>query len=181
MSFIRCVITFCILCVCFHLIPDFICFPTFRNASLLNMFYMFSNAFVVLVYEYIDIEICRCRYLSSQSYGFSSAHVWMWQLDYKESWAPKTWCFWTVVLEKTLETPLDCKGIQPVHLKGNQSWIFTERSDAEAETPILWPPDVKNSFEKTLMLGKIEGGRRRGQQRIRWLDGITDSNGYEFE
>ena len=144
MSFIRCVITFCILCVCFHLISDFICFPTFRNASLLNMFYMFSNAFVVLVYEYIDIEICRCRYLSSKSYGFSSGHVWMWQLDYKESWAPKTWCFWTVVFKKTLESPLDCKGIQPVHPKGNQSWIFIERSNAEAETPILWPPDVKN-------------------------------------
>ena len=94
----------------------------------------------------------------------------------KESWAIKDWCFWTVVLEKTLESPLDCKEIQPVHPKGSQSWIFIGRTDVEAETPILWPPDVKNdSFEKTLMLGKIEGGRRRGQQRMRWLDGITDS------
>ena len=78
---------------------------------------------------------------SSQSYGFSTSHVWMWELDCKESWAPKNWCFWTVVLERTLESPLDCKEIQPVHPKGNQSWI---RTDAEAETPILWPPDAKN-------------------------------------
>ena len=82
--------------------------------------------------------------LSSQSYGFSSSHVWMWELDCGESWALKNWCFWTVVLEKTLESPLDCKEIQLVHPKGNQSWIFTERTDAEAETPILWPSDVKN-------------------------------------
>ena len=80
----------------------------------------------------------------SQSYGFSSSHVWMWELDYKESWAPKNWCFWTVVLEKTLESPLDCKEIKPVNPKGNQSWIFIERTDAEAETLRLWPPDVKN-------------------------------------
>ena len=78
---------------------------------------------------------------SSQSYGFSSSHVWMWELDYKESWVPKNWCFWTVVLEKTLEGSLDGKEIQPVHPKGDQSWIFTGRTDAEAETPILWPPD----------------------------------------
>ena len=81
---------------------------------------------------------------SSQSYGFSSGHVWIWELDYKESWAPKNLCFWTVVLEKTLESPLDCKEIQPVHPKGNQSWIFIGRTDVQAETPILWPPDVKN-------------------------------------
>ena len=99
----------------------------------------------------------------------------MWELDHKESWAPKNWCFWTVVLEKTLESPLDCKEIQPVNPKGNQSWIVTGRTDAEAETLILWPPDVKNWLEKTLMLQKIEGRRRRGWQRMRWLDGITDS------
>ena len=81
---------------------------------------------------------------SSQSYGFSSSHVWIWELNYKESWALKNWCFWTVVLEKTLESPLDCKEIQPVHPKGDQSCVFIERTDAEAETPILWPPDVKN-------------------------------------
>ena len=100
----------------------------------------------------------------------------MWELDYKESWVPKNWCFWTVELEKTLESPFDCKEIQPVHSKGNQSWIFTGRTDAKTETPILWPPDVKTySFEKTLMLGKIEGRKKRWWQRIRWLDGITDS------
>ena len=110
---------------------------------------------------------------SSQGYGFSSSHVWMWELDYKESWVPKNWCFWTVVLEKTLESPLDCKEIQPVHPKGNQSWIFIGRTDAKAETQHL----VRRTdcLENTLMLGKIEGRRRRGQQRVRWLDGITDS------
>ena len=82
--------------------------------------------------------------LSSQSYGFSSSHVWMWELDYKESWAPKNWCFWVVVLEKTLASPLDCKEIRSVNPKGNQSWIFIGRTDAEAEAPILWPPDAKS-------------------------------------
>ena len=108
----------------------------------------------------------------SQSYGFSSSHVWMWELDYKESWVPKNLCFWTVVLEKTLEGTLDCKEIQPVHPKGDQSWVFTGRTDAEAETPILWPP-----YAKSWLTGKdpgIGGRRRRGRQRMRWLDGITD-------
>ena len=110
----------------------------------------------------------------SQSYGFSSSHVWMWELHYKENWAPKNWCFWTVVLEKTLESHLDCKEIKPVSPKGNQSWIFIGRTDAEAETPntlaTWWPAD---SLEKTLMLGKTES--RRVRQRMRWLDGITNS------
>ena len=109
---------------------------------------------------------------SSQAYGFSSSHVWMWELDYKEGWAQKNWCFWTVVLEKTLESPLDCKEIQPVHPKGNRSWVFIGRTEVKAETPVFWPPD---SFEKTLMLGKIEGRRRRWRQRMRWLDAITNS------
>ena len=81
---------------------------------------------------------------SSQGYGFSNSHVWMWELGYKESWAPQNWCFWTVVLEKTLEIPLDCKEIQPVHHKGDQSWVFIGRTDVEAETPIFWPPDTKS-------------------------------------
>ena len=80
----------------------------------------------------------------NQSYGFSSTHVWMWELDYKESWTLKNWCFWTVVLETTLESPLDCKEIQPVHPKGDQSWIFIGRTDAESEAPKLWSPDVNN-------------------------------------
>ena len=81
---------------------------------------------------------------SSQGYGFSRGHVWMWELDYQESQVPKDWCFWTVVLEKTLENPMDCKEIQPVHPKGDQSWVFSVRTDAEAETPILWPPHAKS-------------------------------------
>ena len=92
--------------------------------------------------------------------GFSSGHVWMWELDYKGSWVPKNWCFWTVVLKKTLESPLDCKEIQPVHPKGNQSWVFTGRTDVEAETPILWPPDTKSWF-----IGKDpDAGRDWGQE-----------------
>ena len=82
--------------------------------------------------------------LSSQSCGFSSSHVWMWETDYKESWVFKNWCFWTVVLEKTLESSLDCKEIQPVHPKGDQSWVFIGRTDAKAETPVLWPPHAKS-------------------------------------
>ena len=81
---------------------------------------------------------------SGQSYGFSSSHVWFWEFDYKESWVPKNWCFWTMVLEKTLETLLDCEEIQPVHPKGDPPWVFIGRSDVEAETPILWPPDMKS-------------------------------------
>ena len=114
--------------------------------------------------------------MSGQGYGFSSGHVWFWELDCKESWVLKNWCFWTVVLEKTLESPLDCKEIQPVHPKGDQSCVFIGRTDVEAETSILWAPDSKSwLIEKTWMLGKIEGRRRRGRQSIRWLDGITDS------
>ena len=82
--------------------------------------------------------------LSSQGYGISSGHVWMWDLDHKENWVPKNWCFWTVVLEKTLESPLDCKEIQPVHSKGDQFWIFIGKTHFEAEIPIIWPPDAKN-------------------------------------
>ena len=114
---------------------------------------------------------------SSQSYGFCSGHVWMWELDYKESWAQKNWCFWTVMLEKTLESPLDCKEIKPVPPKGSQPWIFIGGTDAEAEAPILWPPNAQSrvdSLGKTLILGKTEG-KRRGWQRKRWLNSITDS------
>ena len=113
---------------------------------------------------------------SSQGYAFSSSHVWMWELDCKESWAQKNWCFWTVALEKTLESPLDCKEIQPVHPKGDQSWVFIGRSDVEAETLILWPPDIKSwPIWKDPDAGKDWGRRRRGWQRMIWLEGITDS------
>ena len=102
-------------------------------------------------------------------------HVWMWELDCEESWVWKNWCFWTVVLEKTLESPLDCKEIQPVHPKGDQSLVFIGRTDAKAETPIFGHLMQRaDSLEKTLMLGGIGYRRRRRRQRIRWLDGITD-------
>ena len=113
---------------------------------------------------------------SSQGCGFPCSHVWMWELDCKESWAPKYWYFWTVVLEKTLESPLDCKEIQPVHSKGDKSWVIIGKTDVQAENPILWPPDTKNwLIWKDPGAGKDEGRRRRGQQSMRWLDGITDS------
>ena len=120
-----------------------------------------------------QIKEQRCYFankgLSSQGYGFSNGHVWMWELDYKESWMQKNWCFWTVMLEKILESPLDCKEIQPVHPKGNQSWVFLGRTDAEVQLQyfghLLWRAD---SFEKTLMLGKIEG---RGEGDDRGWDG----------
>ena len=100
---------------------------------------------------------------SSQSYGFSSSHVWMWELDYKEGWAPKNWCFWTVVLEKTLESPLDCKEIQPIHSEGNQPWDFFGRNDAKAETPVLWPPHAKNWLtEKDSDAGRDWGQEEKG-------------------
>ena len=117
---------------------------------------------------------------SSQGYGFSSGHVWMWELDCEEDWALKNWCFWTVVLEKTLESPLDCKEIQSVQPKGNQSWIFIGRTDAE--TPTLWPPDVKNWFIwRDLDAGKDWRWEEKGtteDERARWHHWL---NGHEFE
>ena len=127
-----------------------------------------------------------------QGYGFSSSHVWMWELDYEESWALKNWCFWTVVLEKTLECPLDCKEIQPVHPKGNQSWVFIGRNDAKAETPVLWPPHAKS-----WLIGKdSDAGRDWGQEEkgtteyeiagwhhwlhgheVEWTPGVGDGQG----
>ena len=110
----------------------------------------------------------------SQSYGFSSSHVWMWEVDHKEGWAPKNWRFWTVVLEMTLKSPLNCKEIKPVNPKGNQPWIFIGRTDAEA--PILWPPDVKSwLFGKDPDAGKDWRQKEKGRERMRWLDGIIDS------
>ena len=114
----------------------------------------------------------------SQSYNFSSSHIQILELDHKEGRVPKNWCFQIVVLEKTLESPLDSKAIKTANPKGNQYWIFTGRTDAENELQYLGHLMQRtDSFEKTLMLGKIEGGGRRGQQRTRWLDGITDSMG----
>ena len=112
----------------------------------------------------------------SQSYGFSSSHVWIWELDHKEGWALKNWCFWNTVLEKTLESSLNCKEIKPVDPKGNQYSLegLMLKLKLQYFGHLMWRAD---SLEKTLMLGKIEGRRRRGWQRMRWLDGITDSIG----
>ena len=132
-------------------------------------------------YQKAKMLLCQ-RSPSSQSYGFSSSHVWMWELDYKESWTLKNWCFWTVVLEKTLESPLAYKKIQPVHPKGNQSWIFIGRTDVEAETPIFWPPDAKN-----WLIWKDSDARKDWRQEEK---GMTEDemvgwhhrlNGHEFE
>ena len=117
-----------------------------------------------------------------QSYGFSSRHVWMWELDRKERWVPKNWCFWTVVLEKTLESPLDCKEIQQVHPKGDQSWLFIGRTDAEAETPILWPPDTKNSLtEKDPVAGKDWRQEKKGLTEDEMVGCHHWFDGHEFE
>ena len=120
---------------------------------------------------------------SSQGYGFSSSHVWMWELNYKESWGQKNWCFWTVVLEKTLESPLGCKEIQPVHHPGgDQSWVFTGRTDVEAETPILWPPDTKNwLIWKDPDAGKDWGQEEKGPTGDELVGWHHRLNGHEFE
>ena len=129
---------------------------------------------------------------SSQSYGFSSSRLWMWELNHKEGWASKNWCFWPVVLEKTLESTLDCKEIKPVHPKGNQSWIFIGRTDAEAEAPILWPLDVKNWFigkdpdagkewrqeEKGTIEDEMVGWHHRlDGHEFGWTPGVGDGQG----
>ena len=119
---------------------------------------------------------------SSQSYGFSSNCVWMWELDYKEVWSQKNWCFWTVVLKKTLVSPLDCKEIQPVHPKGNQSWIFIGRTDAEAETAILWPPDEKNwLIRKDPDAGKDWRQEEKGMTEDEMVGWYHRLDGHEFE
>ena len=115
---------------------------------------------------------CPC----SQGYGFSSSHVWTWELDYKESWAPKNWCFWTVMLEKTLESPLDCKEIQPVHSKGDQSWVLFGRNDAKAETPVLWPPHAKSwLIGKDSDAGRDWGQEEKGTSEDEMAGWVTDS------
>ena len=139
--------------------------------------------------NYDQLSILKSRHIkklcrqspSSQRYGFSSSHVWTWELDYKESWALKNWCFWTVVLEKILESPLDCKEIKPVNPKGNQSWIFIGRIDAEAETPILWPPDMKNwIIGKDPDAGKYWRQEEKGTTEDEMVGWHQWLDGYEF-
>ena len=123
-----------------------------------------------------------CKGPSSQSYGFSSSHVWMWELDHKESWVLENWCFWTVVLEKTLESPLDCKEIKPVNPKGDQSWMFIGRTYAEAETPILWPPDGKSwLIWKDPDAGKDWGQEEKGMTEDEMVGWHHWLDGHEFE
>ena len=134
------------------------------------------------IFKNRDIDYFVNKDRSSQGYGFSSSHAWMWELDYKESWALKSWCFWTMVLEKTLESPLDCKEIQPVNPKGNKPWILTGKTEAEAEVPILWVPDTKNQ-----LIGKDpDSGKDRRQEEKGMTEDETVGwhhwlNGYEFE
>ena len=119
---------------------------------------------------------------SSQSYGFSSSHVWIWQLDYKENWALKNWCFWTVGLEKTLESPLDSKEIQPVNPKGDQSWIFIGRTDAKAEAPLLWPPDEKSRLiGKDPDAGKDWRWEEKGMTEDEMVEWHHQFSGHKFE
>ena len=118
---------------------------------------------------------------SSQGYGFSSGHVWIWELDYKEGWAQKNWWFWTVVLEKTLESPLDRKEIQPVHPKEDQSWVFIGRTDVDAETPILWPPDAKSWLTwKDPDAGKDRRQEEKGMTEDEMVGWYHQLNGYQF-
>ena len=126
------------------------------------LFFFFSSTTFELKLRYIKLVTSKIG-PSSQGYGFSSGHVWMWELDYKESWVPKNWCFWTVVLDKTLESPLDSKEIQPVHPKWHQSWVFIGKTDAEAETPVLWAPDGKSwLIGKDPDAGKDWGQKEKG-------------------
>ena len=119
---------------------------------------------------------------SSQRYRFSSSHVWMWELDYKESWVQKNWCFWTVVLEKTLESPLDCKEIQPVHSKGDQSWVFIGRTDVKVEIPLLGPPHVKSWLTgKDPDAGRDWGQKEKGMTEDEMSGWHHRLNGHEFE
>ena len=145
-------------------------------------YYVRSHACTKIIYQMPLGHYFPNKVPSSQGYGFSSSHVWMWELDYKEIWASKNWCFWTVVLEKTLESPLDCKEIQPVNPKGDQSWIFIGRTDVEAETLILWPPDVKNwLIWKDPDAGKDWGREEKGTTENEMIGWHHQLEGHEFE
>ena len=138
-----------------------------------NFFYLSPSVISCTHFKFTDsVSFYRC--------GFSSSYEWMWELDYEESWVLKNWCFWTVVLEKTLESPLDCQEIQPVHPKGDQPWMFIGRTDVEAETPILWPPDAKS----WLIWKDPDAGKDWGQEKGTTKDEMVGwhhwLNGYEF-
>ena len=158
------------------------------QSSVQNVTLFFKKRFIIFIINLVNLKKKKQRHyfafkgLSSQSYGFSSSHLWIWKLDYKESWAPKNWCFLTVVLEKILESPLDSKEIQPVHPKENQSWIFIGRIDAEGETPILWPPDAKNwLLGKDPDSGKSWRQEEKGTTKNEMVGWHHRLNGHEFE
>ena len=141
----------------------------------------FYKAIILQLKKKAETLLCQQRSVWSKLWFFGS-HVWMWELDRKESWVPKNWCFWTVVLEKTLESPLDCKEIQPVSPGGNQSWIFTGRTDAEAEAPILWPPYVKNWLTgKDPDVGEDWRWEEKGTTEDEMIGWHYQLNGHEFE
>jgi len=132
------------------------------------------------IFKSRDITLQTKVHLVKAMHSFSYGHVWMWELDYKESWVPKNWCFWTVVLEKTLESPLDCKEVQPVHPK-DQSWLFIGRTDVEAETPILWPPDAKSwLIGKDPDAGKDWGQEEKGKTEDEMVGWHQQLNGHGF-
>ena len=150
----------------------FICWsPNPQNLSFWSYLYQVLTEVIELRWGYQFAE----KGPWGQSYGYVGSHVRMWELDHKEDWVPKNWYFQMMVLEKTLESPLDCKETQPVHPKENQSWTFTGRTDDEAETPVLWPPDRRvDSFGKTLMLGKAEGRKIKGNRgEDGWMASLT--------
>ena len=150
--------------------------------SLRVVFWGFSYAVALLLLFTNIFHYFANKGPYSQNYDFSSSHVWMWELDCEESWVLKNWCFWTMVLEKTLESPLDCKEIQPVNPKGNQSWIFIEKTDVEAETPILWPPDAKNwLIGKDSDAGKDWRQEEKGMTEHEIIGWNHWLNGHEFE
>ena len=142
---------------------------------------MFFNWSIFDLQYYMQRHYFVNKGLSSQGYGFSSSRVWIWELNYKESWAPKNWCFWTVVLEKTLESPLDCREIQPVHPKGDQSWVFIGRTDVKAETPVLWPPDAESwLIGKDSDAGRDWGQEEKGMTEDEMVGQHHQLNGHEF-
>ena len=171
----------------FWWIPYCTWFDESTNHSVLgaSLWGMRSNQEVVIILDGIlkkQRHYFANKESSSQGYGFSSSQVWIWELDYKESWVPKNWCFWTVVLEKTLESPLDCEEIQPVYPKGNQSWIFFGRTDVEAETPMIWPPDVKNWLtRKDSGAGEDWRWEEKGKTEDEMVGWHHRLNGHEFE